>query len=559
MNLPATFDPIEFGRILWPDNRFTDYQEEMVRAVRDSVETKVVACNGSGKDHTTGFIVTSFTIAPWLYYGREFHDDVWHSTPESWSLMMRHTRRCVTTSVAEDHLRVLWAEVAKWLETCSVPLLVKDGGPLVLNDLELRWASEMHLKRPPNYTIGMVAERPEKFSGHHARYSLAVGDEASGLPDACDERFPPWAKRRLYFGNAEVCVNKFFRAGFERGDVRADHPVNGAVWLNRSLRISADDSPNVRRAKEQIAAGREPTGETVTLGVVSWADYVERRKNLDKIRQSVVLDAQWYDGAEVKLISSAWFEDARAFARARPSAHGTVRYMGCDPAEGGDDTCWVVIDPHGVLDVVSLKTPDTNVIFGRTLDLMRRWDVADVNVAFDRGAGQAHVDRLRAAGHVGVRSVGFGTLKAEPKRGIKVFPEKRATVESQGEFVHRRSQMYHELRELLERPLTEADAADDPIVLDAVRRTAQLPMPAKPRFALPSPLCDEIVRQLAVVPLTYDELGRFKLLPKTDPNDPDNPKTLKYLLGRSPDQADALALAVHAWRVKPNRQTAGAT
>ena len=580
MNLPDTFDPVVFGKIVWPDNTFYDRQCDMIYGVRDSSETCVVGCNGSGKDHTSGYICATMFIAPWLYYSLEYVRQVQAGTPKDWPMRMRHTRRIFTTSASEEHLRVLWAEMGKWLSTSKIPLLVQDGGDLVLNDLELRFKDEMHLKKPPNYMIGGVAAKPEKFSGHHARYTLAVGDEASGLGDVVDERFSPWAKRRLYIGNAERCEN-FYRKKVQQVlgkskskvqgtiDVLPEDGVRGIKYYSTCLRLRAEDSPNVVLAVKQKERGETPTNDIVTMGVVTWSEYVDRRKNLHPMRQSVVLDSVWYEGASCNLIDPDWFTAANAYGALPWDGRGGRRpppvapfYLGIDCAEGGDDTSWVLIDRHGVLKIVSLKTADTNVIYGRTIDFMREHKVDASNVLFDRGGGGKQcADRLRAAGYA-VRTVSFGTIKNEPQRAMRLFGQKKETVEQKDEAKSRRSEMYLDLRGLLEIPLQPGDVAD-PIIVDALNSAANQkpPLPNRARFALPLPMCEELIRELACVPLRYDELGRFDLIPKQKdkkhPDDPEDQNTFRYLIGRSPDIADAFALAVHGMEHKPSRGMAG--
>jgi hypothetical protein len=54
----------------------------------------------------------------------------------------------------------------------------------------------------------------------------------------------------------------------------------------------------------------------------------------------------------------------------------------------------------------------------------------------------------------------------------------------------------------------------------------------------------ELRRQLAILPLKYDDEGRIYLPPKN--TDSKTKDSLVKILGRSPDQADALTCAVYA-------------
>lgn len=115
--------------------------------------------------------------------------------------------------------------------------------------------------------------------------------------------------------------------------------------------------------------------------------------------------------------------------------------------------------------------------------------------------------------------------------------------------------MYWDIRTLLERPL---ESSDDPVIADALKGLVHVKRLEKPLFALPLPLCAELIRELLPIPLDYDDIGRFKLLKKHNPNDPDDQETFKHLIGRSPDVADAFALAVHGMNHKPQQSHAGA-
>ena len=80
-----------------------------------------------------------------------------------------------------------------------------------------------------------------------------------------------------------------------------------------------------------------------------------------------------------------------------------------------------------------------------------------------------------------------------------------------------------------------------------------------PVFAI-SAEYEELRRQLAVMPKETDEEGRAMMPPKNRKpgQDETNRKTLVELLGRSPDEADALVLAVHGMLHKPQVMKAGA-
>lgn len=142
------------------------------------------------------------------------------------------TCRILNTSVAEHHLKVVWGEMSRFLTMqkeggfAAVPLLHKDGGPLVVNYMEVRRASESAAKNPLNYLAGRVSERGEGMAGHHADVTLLIGDEASGLVKKVREMGQGWAKAMLWIGNCNPESGQgFFKEEIAKGDLLAsDEP-----------------------------------------------------------------------------------------------------------------------------------------------------------------------------------------------------------------------------------------------------------------------------------------------------------------------------------------------
>lgn len=324
-------------------------------------------------------------------------------------------------------------------------------------------------------------------------------------------------------------------------------------YYRRCIRYPAEDSPNVALALLQLKRGQRPTGETLVPGMVSWAAYCDGRANLPKMRQSVVLDARWWEGAEQRLVPDEWLDVAVAHGNKLPARRAGRTWLGIDPGEGGDDSAWVWGDRLGVKGVVSLPTPDTNAVFGRTHLIVREWGIAWGDVIFDYGGGgKEHVDRFRASGYP-VRGVRFGTIKTEKKRGMTQFAEKRDVDEDTAGYVNRRSEMAYAVRMLLERPAV----IDDPLVLASMGSDFER-IKDKPIYGLPTPVCNELIRQIAAVPLTWDDLGRFKLIPKSPRADkPDDQNCFKARIGRSPDQFDAFCLMVFGMAHEPGTVVAG--
>lgn len=162
-NMP---DPLALKDVLWPcqdyvdcnghDRRgvvFYDKQISIVDSVfKHSDETFVPAGNMLGKDFIGGFIALAFFL---------LHKEV----------------RVITTSVKDDHLRVLWGEIGRFIQSSAHPLTVDKGGPLIVNHRDIRKVvngKECKI----SYLRGMVSERGEGLAGHHAAATLCIIDEA---------------------------------------------------------------------------------------------------------------------------------------------------------------------------------------------------------------------------------------------------------------------------------------------------------------------------------------------------------------------------------------------
>lgn len=318
--------------------------------------------------------------------------------------------------------------------------------------------------------------------------------------------------------------------------------------MNRHvIRITAADSPNVARGLAQAARGEAPDHLEVTPGVLSYAQYLHRLATWDADRVAVGILAQWYEGPELKLYPRDWLEAVIRQHNSLGPPGNLPRYMGVDPAEGGDRSAWVVLDATRMLDMVSEKTPDTNGVYFRTLDLMQRWSVRPENVILDRGSGKQHADRLAMNGHP-VRTLAFGEAVTLPiKSGRTPIADRREVREDQSLYRNRRTELYWEgARYLFREP-------GDGVPFAIPRAMAEW-----------APVGRKSLRaQLQAVPKLYDEHGRPFLPPKNRPAATGEATTvnrrvkpLVELVGHSPDEAEAFLLALHALLNRPVRTTA---
>jgi len=327
--------------------------------------------------------------------------------------------------------------------------------------------------------------------------------------------------------------------------------------FRKIIRISAMQSPSVRLAHAQIAAGQQPTGEQVIPGVLSWADFVERSNTLNDHEKTVKLYAQFYKGPGLFLFPQGWLQRAERIAnelqpytvrygiRPPQSGNESLRcgdiYMGVDVGEGGDNTAFCVGDIRGILELQSLRTPDTSVITGQCLGLMRKWNIYAYNVGFDRGGGgKQHADRLRDQGYA-VRTIGFGETPSNLIQNPSSEEEKELK-EQKAIYRSRRVQLYAEASKLLDpNPIpTGSGGFQDP-----------------PGYGIPSntPELAELHRQLSKFPIQYNEDGIQILPPKQKRDSKDKRLTLKDMIGRSPDEADAFVLLIHMILTPPVKST----
>lgn len=194
-------DPLGLIGLLWPDANLYDKQQEIVMSVRDNDETIVVAGNMLGKDYAAG--VTALV-----------------------AFLSHPVARIVCTSVRADHLRVLFGEIGRFINTSSYPedrqrfgvLNQVNGGPLIVNHWDIRKVNVAGQVCPISYLRGMVSEKGEGMAGHHAPYTLFIGDEGSGIDDVTYTQAATWAKRILVIGNPNQTTNFFYRS-IKGGDV----------------------------------------------------------------------------------------------------------------------------------------------------------------------------------------------------------------------------------------------------------------------------------------------------------------------------------------------------
>lgn len=327
-------------------------------------------------------------------------------------------------------------------------------------------------------------------------------------------------------------------------------------YHRKIIRVSADDSPNVRLAKAEIAKGKKPSYTQLIPGVINYREYQRRRKLWDPIRQCIGLDGKFYEGGGQLWFPPDWLDLSEQIVIEDDRRYRLRKTLGVDCAEGGDNTSFAVSDSYGLLDLISMKTPDTSVVVPTVLELCKRWKIAGGDVLFDfGGGGKEHADVLRKKpGFEQVRIVSFGAQPLDPSFYRSNSLQKRQSErESRQYYRNRRAQLYGILRNLLNPLLREEDE------VDANGKPRIFQIPAEFMYLKRGDGLANLRNQLAPIPLTYGQMeGQLSLLPKNKPtrdkqkhSQDGQPKCLSDIIGCSPDEADAVCLSVFGQETNP--------
>lgn len=311
------------------------------------------------------------------------------------------------------------------------------------------------------------------------------------------------------------------------------------TYFRRVIRITAEDSPNVKRGLAQQLRGEKPDGKQIIGGVLSWDEYCHRLATWDEQRKTVGLWAQFYEGKEVRL----WPPDVlqRSIEAARKlDPHRRATGLGIDTAEGGDSTSMTAGDHKGILELVSKKTPNTDIICGEVIAFGIKWGIPPNKWLFDAGGGgKQHADRLRGMGFP-VETVAFGSKPSiELKRSMTQLIERKDVKEDQYVYLNMRAEMYHGMA-------LQVEGDKDGV------------------WAIPdnSDGLIELHRQMSLVPKMtgdwsmWDSEGRIRMLPKTKKTADSEEITLTQIIGHSPDELDSAVLCWRAVFLKKHRQKA---
>ncbi len=484
-------DPVGFGQDVLGDS-FTEEVKVLMESVRDFPITIARSANATGKTHAAA------RIAIWFY----------KTFPESQ----------VYTSAAppESNLKkLLWGEVGQAVEK-HPKLFASDG----TRSLFIGRSARSFISGVTIPASGTEAQREAKFSGKHAPYLLFIIDEGDAVPDDVYRGI----ESCMSGGHARLLV--MFNPRHQSGAVhRMERDGRANV-----VKLSAFEHPNVISGEDRIpgAVTRETTirrinqwcrplasGETAdgtcfklpaclagtTARSQSGEEYPPLKAGFYKIMDpafSYMVLGEYPAQGSQQLISREWVAAARARWDVYVSQHGEISPVGAY-ASGG-------------LDVGEFGT-DSNVLcfrYGGFVEKPIPWSGLDTMETADRGTSEYRCRKVSMV-NVDATGVGAGVAPAMQRQGCTAIPVKVASSPTQkteqGEFQILRDQLWWACREWL--------------------RT-------DPGTMLPP---DELLIEELQTPTYEISKGKIRIMQKN---------TMRELLKRSPDRADALCLTFHS-------------
>jgi hypothetical protein len=483
-------DPVGFGeRVL--GETYTEDVKRLMESVRDNPITLAKSANAVGKTHAAA------RIAVWWYKafpGSQIYTGA--APPES------------------NLKKLLWGEIGSIIE--RHPDLFE---PDILTGLHIQRSAQNFLTGVTIPTSGTEQQREAKFSGKHAPYLLFVLDEADAIPDEVFRGI----ESCMSGGHARLLM--MFNPRAEMGEPYRMERDGRAKVVN----LTAFNHPNVIEGKNIIPGA--VTRETTVRRINEWC----RQLNQDEQPNSECfelpdflvgavaksqggylyspLKAAWYKIMEsafaymvlgqypaqgsTQLISKEWIARARSrwdayvaeFGEIPPT--GTTGIMGLDVAEFGTDanaTCFR---------------------YGGWVDRIKTWDGIDTVATGDRAIAE-YQSRSLSMLNVDATGVGAGIAPHINRKNcvanaVKVASKPTETTEL-GEFYLLRDQLWWACREWL--------------------RT-------DPGAMLPP---DELLIEELQTPTYEVENGKIRVMKKL---------TIRELIKRSPDRADALCLTFY--------------
>lgn len=335
---------------------------------------------------------------------------------------------------------------------------------------------------PLHYALGLTSKDSNALQGFHAEGGvLAIVDEAAGVPEWAIQAFEACAT------SSDSRVVKIGNPTCSAAHRFArDCRMPDLAGVRKTIRVSSLDSPNVVKGREVIHG----------LATKEWVEDMAAKYGRESVLFGVRVLGRFPPASATGLIGFDTIEAARLRSVGFAPNPGAPKRLGADVARYGEDSTEVFIEqgghayqPHGGK---GIRGADGASV-AKQLALLAK-EHGCVSIAVDVGGlGAGVVDTLydlqargELSGDVEIHPNDFGAKATDPE-----------------EHADRRTELWHRLRDWL-----RTEGAIDP---------------------------DEVLEEELLAP-SYKWTGRAVRL---EPKD-----ALKKRLGRSPDLADALALAV---------------
>lgn len=320
-----------------------------------------------------------------------------------WYLCCRPFPKVICTAPTKQQLHdVLWAEVAKWLNTSMMKNFLKwTKTKIYMVGQEERW-----------FATARTATRPENMQGFHEDYMLFIVDEASGVADPIMEAIigtlSGMENKLLMCGNPTKTSGVFYDS---HNRDRADYKTH---------KVSCLDSP--RTSKDNIAMLKRKYGDG---------------SDVYRVR----VEGEFPRGEATSFIAL----EAAEFAKdVQLEAEGDTLYIGADIARFGDDetTIYGRVGGRVVKDHQHHKQ-DTMITTGWILRLAREVldeldHIRNVEIRIDdSGVGGAVTDRLNE-------------INEEQQLGYTIVPVNNGSSSSDASYENKGAETWGFIKGLLE-------------------------------------------------------------------------------------------------------------
>lgn len=326
-----------------------------------------------------------------------------------WYLCTRPFPKVIATAPTRQQLYdILWAEIAKWLNTSKVKNLLKwTKTKIYMNGYSERW-----------WATARTAVRPENMQGFHEDYMLFVVDEASGVEDNIMEAIlgtlTGHENKLLLCGNPTKTSGVFYDSHNRDRDMYKTH------------KVSSMDSP--RTSEENI-------------------NMLLRKYGQDSDVARVRIFGDFPRGESDSLISLEAAEQATE-TKIDISDQYTL-HLGVDVARFGDDKTFIAPRiGNKVFRLQEYSKKDTMETTGNIIKTVNEFkrkfpQVNKIVVKIDDdGLGAGVTDRLRE-------------INRKEKLGLKVIPIKNgAKAKEHQDYHNKAAEMWGNMKELLDKNMS---------------------------------------------------------------------------------------------------------